>query len=31
MSVYTYYKQLKEKQKLAMQIEEQMSMLPNKN
>ena len=31
MSVYTYYKQLEEKQKLAMQIEEQMSMLPNKN
>lgn len=31
MSVYTYYKQLEEKQKLAMQIEEQMDMLPNKN
>lgn len=31
MSVYTYYKQLEEKQKLAMQVEEQMSMLPNKN
>lgn len=31
MSVYTYYKQLEEKQKLAMQIEEQMSMLSNKN
>lgn len=27
MSVYTYYKQLEEKQKLAMQVEEQMSML----
>ncbi|QPA31421.1 hypothetical protein [Thermaerobacillus caldiproteolyticus] len=31
MSVYTYYKQLEEKQKLAMQIEEQMKMLPQKN
>ncbi|KJE28481.1 hypothetical protein LG52_85 [Geobacillus kaustophilus] len=31
MSVYTYYKQLEEKQKLAMQIEEQMNMLQNKN
>ncbi|MDE8562751.1 hypothetical protein PNH38_02500 [Anoxybacillus rupiensis] len=31
MSLYTYRKQLDEKQKLAMQIEEQMNMLPNKN